>query len=99
MNLGENNLISGVIPSTIGLMTNLESILLSLNSFGAYLDDTGSPVDLAPDPLPTEIGTLNKLVTLDLSNNFFHPTLPFDTLSPLLSLGKSSSCNGCATCS
>jgi hypothetical protein len=54
---------------------------------------------LASDPLPTEIGTLNKLVTLDLSNNFFHPTLPFDALSPLRSLGKSSSCNGCATCS
>lgn len=81
-----NNFLSGTIPSTIGLLSKLQQLILSSNSFGATLDLNG-PGNLLPNPLPSEIANLLELVVLDLSDNFFHPTFPFISIVPLSKLG------------
>lgn len=63
--------ISGTLSSSIGNLTNLQTVLLQDNNI------TG--------PIPSEIGRLQKLQTLDLSDNFFISQLP-DSLSHMKGL-------------
>ena len=59
--LGQNDL-NGTLPSEIGLMTELESLVLSGNGFfGA---------------LPSELGQLTRLLGLFLDKNNFNGRLP-----------------------
>lgn len=62
LDLTQNGLV-GVLPSELGLLTNLTSIKLGSNAlFGT---------------IPSSLGQLTRLQTLDLSNNYFEGTLPY----------------------
>ncbi|KAL2349050.1 hypothetical protein Fmac_003050 [Flemingia macrophylla] len=63
--------LSGTLSSSIGNLTNLQTVLLQDNNI------TG--------PIPSEIGRLQKLQTLDLSDNLFIGQLP-DSLSHMKGL-------------
>ncbi|KAJ1412045.1 Serine/threonine-protein kinase, active site [Sesbania bispinosa] len=63
--------LSGTLSSSIGSLTNLQTVLLQDNHISG--------------PIPSEIGRLQKLQTLDLSDNFFIGQLP-DTLSHMKGL-------------
>ncbi|XP_026666322.1 protein NSP-INTERACTING KINASE 1-like isoform X3 [Phoenix dactylifera] len=54
--------LSGTLSSSIGNLTNLETVLLQNNNISG--------------PIPPEIGKLSKLKTLDLSNNYFTGGIP-----------------------
>nr|XP_010927978.1 protein NSP-INTERACTING KINASE 1 isoform X1 [Elaeis guineensis] len=54
--------LSGTLSSSIGNLTNLETVLLQNNNISG--------------PIPPEIGRLSKLKTLDLSNNYFTGEIP-----------------------
>jgi hypothetical protein len=88
--LGANLFIAGVIPSTIGEMTSLQSLILDLNSFGAEIDETGNVVGVLSGAIPSEIGQVASLVTLDLQNNFVgsQAPLPWNFFTTLGNLGK-----------
>lgn len=61
--LGLPNLqLSGTLPSEIGNLTNLQSLMLENNNISGQL--------------PIEMGKLSKLVSLDLSNNHISGPLP-----------------------
>ncbi|XP_061340750.1 protein NSP-INTERACTING KINASE 1 [Gastrolobium bilobum] len=62
---------SGTLSSSIGNLTNLQTVLLQDNNISG--------------PIPSEIGRLQKLQTLDLSDNFFIGQLP-DSLSHMKGL-------------
>lgn len=70
--LGLANLqLSGTLPSEIGNLTNLESLMLEGNNISGQI--------------PTEMGKLSKLVSLDLSNNHLSGPIP-QSLGQLQSL-------------
>ncbi|KAL4279439.1 hypothetical protein GQ457_03G026260 [Hibiscus cannabinus] len=54
--------LSGTLSTSIGNLTNLQSVLLQNNAISG--------------PIPATIGKLEKLVTLDLSNNTFSGEIP-----------------------
>ena len=58
----DDNLLSGVIPTQLGSLNNLETLDLSDNRLR--------------DAIPTELGSLNNLVTLDLSENRLNGAIP-----------------------
>lgn len=64
MQLRDNALLTGVIPSEIGQMTKLVSL---------WLDGT-----LLEGPIPSEIGALPELYYLLLGNSLFNGTIPTD---------------------
>lgn len=68
-----DNLLRGVLPPEVGLMTGLQQLILVSNWIGGTL--------------PNELGNLNELVTLDLYDNLLTATLPdFSTLTQLAEL-------------
>lgn len=62
LDLGRNNLQEGILPSQLGLMTNLEY----LNFFFSY----------GKGHLPSQLGLLTNLKTLNLERNHFTGTIP-----------------------
>ena len=57
-----NNILSGTVPSNLGLLTNLEYLYLQAN-----INPSG--------PIPTSLGKLKKLKTIVMSNNNFSQSL------------------------
>ena len=51
-----NNYLRGTIPSQLGLLKALETLLLDSNDLSG--------------PLPSELGTLTKIKTIDMSKTF-----------------------------
>ncbi|KAG7350071.1 RHS repeat-associated core domain containing protein [Nitzschia inconspicua] len=69
LNLGYN-LLTGTLPSELGLWTKLRSLTLTLNG---GMNGT----------VPTELGQLTNLQRLTLAHNTFTGTFPFDYIMPL----------------
>jgi Leucine-rich repeat (LRR) protein len=73
------NLLSGTIPSSIGMLTNLDFLDLADNTLNGTI--------------PTEMGLLSKLEVLDLWSNRFTGTVPFSLASLPLSKSQIHSCS------
>lgn len=84
---GTTALLFGALPSTIGLMTTLQSIILDDNFIGAQPQDDGM-LGVVQNAIPTEISLLTNLVELNLRRNFIFGMAPFDLFTPLRSLSK-----------
>ena len=67
-----NNQLSGTIPSTIGNLTNLGTLILSNNQLSGTI--------------PSTIGSLSSLLSLYLNNNLLSGTIP-STMGNLANLG------------
>ena len=89
LNLGVNEL-SGAIPTTIGELVNLETVLLETNFLGANRGDDGSVLSLVPDSFPSQIGLLTNMQLLTVKNNFLSTEgdLDFDYFVSMTNLSK-----------
>lgn len=64
LDLSGNGFLTGAIPSQIGLMTDLVTLNLNLNSMGFFFPPNQNPIR-ADDPFPTEIGLMTSLRKFD----------------------------------
>lgn len=89
-NQGPAGFLFGALPTTIGLMTTLQSIVLDENFFGAQrdTDDPNGGLERVLNALPTEIGLLTSLVQLNMRRNFLFGLVPFDRFVSLPNLSK-----------
>lgn len=94
-NQGAAGLLFGALPTTIGLMTTLQSIVLDENFIGARPDtspDGNGGLQRVANALPTEIGLLTNLAQLNMRRNFLFGQVPFDRFVSLPTLSKSDVC-------
>ena len=84
------NELSGAIPTNIGDLVNLESVLLETNYLGANRGDDGSVLSLVPDSFPSQIGLLTNMQLLTVKNNFLSTPddLNFDYFAGMTNLSK-----------
>lgn len=81
-----NNSLSGPLPASLGNLTGLVSVSLSLNYLNGVLPATlgnltsleslSLPANLLSGPLPSSLGNLSHLKTLDLYNNLVTGPIP-----------------------
>ncbi|KAF8769632.1 hypothetical protein HU200_006231 [Digitaria exilis] len=67
------NLLSGVIPESIGALTKLNRLFLENNNLSAELDASFNSLD---GPIPSSIGNLGELLVLALSTNKLTGVIP-----------------------
>jgi len=83
-----NNVLSGSCPPSIWALTNLEVLNIENNDLTGHIDEDSGIFDLTKlevlsllglnmkGSIPTQIGYLSRLSSLDVSLNFFESTLP-----------------------
>jgi Leucine-rich repeat (LRR) protein len=90
-----SNSFAGTFPSTISLLSNLQSLIMNNNLFSGNLPSTLIKISLLNNlylynnflssTIPSELGQLKKLAFIWFSNNLFQGTLPQTFLNlPLL---------------
>ena len=70
-----HNVLIGTLPREIALLTSLETIILSADNFGIDILDSGKD-RLLSGTFPSELGSLSRLTTLDMSKNAISGIIP-----------------------